>query len=90
MINGSPVYHFYRYVIQPSSMFAIPTRFNRKRAAPKPRSWGSNLRETESDIDPSDIDGKYNLPERQDRSFSMSAVDSSRPARFRIGVVENA
>ena len=76
---------FYSYVIQPSSMFAIPTRINRKRMVHKPRSW-SNLKEADSENDSSDAEGRSNYHERSGRHYSMP---TSSVTRFRIGTVEN-
>ena len=74
---------FCRYVIQPSSMFAIPTRINRKRCPPKPKSW-SNLRDVDSENDSSDTEGR--MPERIGRAYSVPAPSGT---RFRIGTVED-
>ena len=83
-----------RYVIQPSSMFAIPTRLNRKRFQPKPKASGSTLRDGESENDSSDPDGKFGLPDHKYRSQSLPATElQTRFAgkmRFQIGTVENA
>lgn len=80
------------YVIQPSSMFAVPTRLNRKRPAPKHKSSGSNLKETESENDSSDPDSKFPGYDHKFRSNSLPAADLLRSkikARFQIGTVEN-
>ena len=75
------VYVNYRYVIQPSSMFAIPTRLNRWKQGrrPMPRSG--------SETELNKTNGSRDFGAR-DRTHSLSSQDTTSTPKFKIGSIK--
>lgn len=69
---------FYRYVIQPSSMFAIPTRLNRWKQGKRP--WPHTLNRAGSETD---INKSLSSAFSRDRTHSLESQDNVK--KFRLG-----